>query len=399
MPIHSFQHGVALPPTPPLSPVKHNKLSEVGLRTLYPNGQPLCLQALSSTEIFQVSHHLSPLRPLRSSIDSSQLPATLLNTTLLPQAQTINLFHKVGAAAALPQASHLCHSHRYLNAQVVSDILDAVEGEIEDFLPEILARIGNDSPSALPDLEELQKRGGLIGEEVDKRLVTRGYHRLSDVALRYVHAAEDVMSLTLGITEFTYLYNRQPGSSTFPTASCDDNQSKTNKRCAACTLRTIATSAVALIGLRAILLARLPSEVLEAKKRSPRLEVIEGFMRVFGSEQASWMMGVSGRVGWEMRALVAEAQAGSGSRQGDRRYKPNRPERPAQGLFYGGQSNAPPVRYETKPRMRDSPPPSQPPPVRYWTKPVAMIRGSCIPSPLRIGNRPDPSIGCSMVVA
>jgi len=302
----------------------------------------------------------------------------------------------MGATRALPPASHLCHSHSHLNAQVVSDVLDAIEGEIEDFLPEVLARIGNDSSSAeLPDLEALQKRGGLIGENLDRKSVDKGYPRLSEVALRYVRAAEDVMALILPADEFTYLYKRQPNPSTFP----DNDQtphSRKNKTCAACLLRTVATSATALIGLRSILFARLPEDIMQAKKRSPRLEVIEGFMRAFGSEQASWMMGVSGRIGWEMRVLVKEGQAKSGRREGQSACQPRRPERPTMGLCSGEQLPAPQVRYETKPRMRNSPLPPQPPPVQYYTKPVSMIRGSCIPSPLRIRHWRDERM---MVVA
>jgi len=289
----------------------------------------------------------------------------------------------MGATPALPAASYLCHSHSQLNAQVVSDVLAAIEGEIEDFLPEILARIGNDSSSTtLPDLEELQKRGGLLGEGLDSKSIARGYHRLSDVALRYVRAAEDVMALILPADEFNYLYKRQPSTSTFPEAFSNNKpspHSRKPKTCAACILRIIATSATALISLRSTLLARLPEEVLQAKKRSPRLEAIEGFMTMFGSEQASWMMGVSGRGGWEMRALVREGQSKSGSGQGRTNNEPafrlpRRPERPTAGLFAGEQLPAPKVRYGTKPRVRDAPPSPQPPLVQYYTKPVTMIR-------------------------
>lgn len=392
---HKIQHGIALPTSLPLPPLQHNSLSSYGLRTLYPNGHPLSLHALSSIDITQLTQHLSPLRPLRSSLPPP-LPSTLLNPTHLPQAATINLLHKMGATSALPPASHLCHSHNHLNAQVVSDVLDAIEGEIEDFLPEVLVRIGNDNCSAeLPDLEALQKRGGLIAENIDRKSVDKGYPRLSEVAIRYVRAAEDIMALILPADGFTYLYKRQPNSATFP----DNNQtthSRKTKACAACTLRTIATSATALIGLRSILFARLPEDIMQAKKRSPRLEVIEGFMRAFGSEQASWMMAVSGRIGWEMRALVREGQAKSGRMENRGACRPERPQRPTMGLFCGEQLPAPKVRYETKPRVRKSPPPPQPPLVQYYTKPVPMFRGSCIPSPLRIRYRRDERI---MVVA
>ena len=212
------------------------------------------------------------------------------------------------------------------------------------------------------------------------------------------------MSLTLPPAEFTYLYSRAPDTSTFPPSPVTDARQpagkKQTKQCAACLLQTIATSAAALIGLRSILLARLPLEVLEARKRSPRLEIIEGFMHVFGMEQASWMMGVSGRVGSEMRALIQEGQATAGnslrSGRDESRCKPERPRRPGAGLACDEQllQPRPEAGCESGLRVRNTLlREEQLPRVRYCTKPVAMVRESCIPPPLRIACKGDYGTG------
>lgn len=351
-------------------PLHQNHLSSLGLKLLYPPGSALSLIDLTAPEIRQLAHHLAPENKslCTSTSEPHQLPQALRRTNILPQHSTIRTLHTLGAGDALPSAAPLCRKHRHLNAQVIASVLAAIEGEVEDFLPEVLARIGNQDGVGLADLQELQMNGGPIGE-VDGELVRAGYEHLSPLALHHVQAAEDIMALVMEEDEFYHFYRRAPLlTKTSKTPWADS--------CGACRIRAIASMPSALIGLRGILLARLPADILDGWRTSPRLEFVEALMKSFGHADATHMLQVSGRIGWEMRTLVesrsSRTPATSYRRQANQ--PPRRPSRPAHGLYSPGLTTMP-----------MTPPPPQ---VKYHTKPVfewhraSSIRHSCIPPPL-----------------
>jgi hypothetical protein len=373
------QNGTILPLSPPPTPPRHNKLSSLGLKMLYSQGHlPLSLMHLNPKKIASLTKYLSISTTSLTSGNKAQihLVPSLRNPTPLAQASTINTLHRLGASTALPPASKLCHAYGHVNAQIIASMLSTIETELEDFLPELLASVGNNgkSSNSICSLTDVQQQDQAIGN-ADPSLVRKAYKHLSPLALHYVQAAEDFLSLILPADEFAYFYRREPTTFTQPT-------SKTKfHRCDAHLLTHLSSSPSALIGLRGIMLARATPDVLAAESRCPPLEMMEGFISGFGS-QAPWMLSISGRIGWEMRVLRENSESASLGKV------PIRPARPHGGAFLetrtrglsvvgsssspGIEENALNVRYRTKPPIG---------------LPLQMpVRISCVPTPLRIGG-------------
>jgi len=253
-------------------------ISQAALKALYPDPAPLSLSHLSHAEIERytaiLSHHppitLPPDAPVfrgyRQETTSliSELPGHLLNPTPLPKLSEeylTKLFRRVGANDALPPPAHLCKLHSKLNAQIVADALGAIEMEVEDFLPRLLKRVG--------------------------------VSNVSDEMLSLVQSAENVMATSLVQQEFCHYYHRSP-----PPEWIDNSGG-----CDACVLARVGSASEVLVAFRAIMMARMPVAVLRGEKRSPRLDMLEGWMKGFGREECELMKVRSGRCADELIQL------------------------------------------------------------------------------------------------
>jgi len=253
-------------------------MSQAALKALYPNPAPLSLSHLSRAEIESYTAILSHHPPITLPPDApvfrcyrqettrliSELAGHLLNPTplpKLPEEYLTKLFRRVGANDALPPPAHLCKLHSKLNAQIVADALGAIEMEVEDFLPRLLKRVG--------------------------------VSNVSDEMLNLVQSAENVMATSLVQQEFCH-YNRRS-----PPPEWIDNSGG----CDACILARVGSASEVLVAFRAIMMARMPMAVLRAEKRSPRLDMVEGWMKGFGSEESNLMKERSGRCANELIQL------------------------------------------------------------------------------------------------
>lgn len=286
--------------------------SQIALRTLYPKPCPLSVAHLSHAEIRLYTSILSNQPPAihygtksdptalailtrryktRTTDLISQLPGHLVNPTplhILPQAQTVKLFHAVGADSSLPPAAKLCTLHKKLNAQVIASAIGMIEGEIEDHMDDFTKRGMSRERQEAKERQEVNKLGQFTPSST------------AEEARRLCSAAASVLAPTIPADEYKHFFHHPPPKSWRAASPVY------SPRCSACILARVGSSVDILTALRACLLSRLGDVASSGKKRCLQLEWIESWIESLGDKSLEVLLRSGRLAAWAREHIIAD---------------------------------------------------------------------------------------------